>query len=386
MKLRLKSGVLSTGLAMFSMFFGAGNVVFPLALGYLAGDQNIFAITGLLITAVGVPFLGLVAMILFNGDYEAFFNRVGKGWGQFFIILIMTLIGPLVAMPRCVALSYSTLKLYMPGVTLFTFGLIACTIIYLLSIKKGKILDLLGHVLSPLLILFLVIVIVKGFIFHPEAHSTTLSASGLFLHGISEGYNTLDLFASFFFSAVVLVSLRRQVGVIGQSGYKQLGWVSLKAGLVGAGLLGIIYTGFSFIASFYAQKVGSVSPDELLGVLAPHILGGSAGLIANAAVALACLTTAITLAAVFSDFIQKELLIGRIRYSFSLLITVIITFAMANLGFIRLMQIMKPAWFICYPAFIVLSIVNIAYKLYGFKYVKTPVFITLLLSSLQYLW
>src|SRR5665647_1655937 len=98
-----KSPIIATGLAMFSMFFGAGNVVFPLALGQIAQDKNFFAILGMLVTAVGVPFAGLIAMTLFNGDYRKFFARMGAVPGFIVVAIIMGLIGPFGAIPRCIA-------------------------------------------------------------------------------------------------------------------------------------------------------------------------------------------------------------------------------------------------------------------------------------------
>ena len=92
--------ILSTGFAMFSMFFGAGNVVFPLDLGRTAGHMNFYAIAGLLITAVGVPFTGLLTMFLFEGNYTKFFERIGKVPGFVLAAFIMALIGPFYAMPR----------------------------------------------------------------------------------------------------------------------------------------------------------------------------------------------------------------------------------------------------------------------------------------------
>lgn len=386
MKHRMQSSVLSTGLALFSMFFGAGNVVFPLAVGRMAGDQNIFAISGLLLTAVTVPFFGLISMMLYQGNFHTFFGRTGKIGGIFLPVLIMSLIGPFVGIPRCIALSYATVKLYVPFINRFAFSLLACIILYAFTIRKSRILDLLGYVLSPLLLLSLSILIIKGFIGHPAAHVVTEKPLTLFLFGLQEGYKTLDLFAAFFFATVVFLSLQRQVGVLEGDGYKFLSWFMVKASCISAVLIGLVYVGFSFVASYYTGQVGVAGTDEFLGVLASHILGAGAGFVGNAAVALACLTTAITLCAIFADYVQKELVLGRIDYQYSLLITLVITFAMANLGFEKLMQLMLPAWFIFYPALIVLSVLNIAYKLYGFKPVKVPVAITLILSTFHYYW
>jgi len=99
MEVKSRTTVWATGFAMFSMFFGAGNVVFPLELGLGAQSQNIWAIAGLLITAVGVPFIGLISMTLFNGNYHHFFERIGKVPGFIVAALIMGLIGPFGALP-----------------------------------------------------------------------------------------------------------------------------------------------------------------------------------------------------------------------------------------------------------------------------------------------
>ena len=117
--------ILSTGLAMFSMFFGAGNVVFPLDLGRVAGNMNLYAILGLLLTAVLVPFTGLFTMFLFSGDYDSFFKRIGKIPGFLVISFLMALIGPFMAIPRCITLSFSTMSMYFPGMSLFYFSLIS---------------------------------------------------------------------------------------------------------------------------------------------------------------------------------------------------------------------------------------------------------------------
>lgn len=382
MKVERYTRIVSIGLAMFSMFFGAGNVVFPLAIGRYAANMNFYAIIGLLLTAVGVPFLGLVALILFDGDYHTFFGRMGKKAGFFLTLLIMTLIGPMAAMPRCIDLSYATLKLYLPTISLYQFSFCAAFLIFLLTVKKSKILDILGYLLSPLLVLSLLILIIKGLWDHPVPLVTNKTASTLFLHGLHEGYNTLDLFASFFFSTVILVNLRRSIGVTSASDTKMLARIVFKASILGGFLLSLVYIGFSYIGSFYGHLVAGVSDDELLGLLASYVLGTHGGLIGNAAASLACLTTAITLAAVFADFMQQEVCMNKVSYETVLVVTVFVSFGMANLGFARLMGLMSPIWYTFYPALITLSICNILYKLYGFKPIKLPVALVLALSCI----
>ena len=109
MKKYFNTESLAIGLAMFSMFFGAGNIVFPLALGQYAGDQNFYGMLGLLLTAAFMPIAGVIAMILFDGNYRAFFGRLGRIPGFILALITISLLGPLGSTPRCIALSYTTL-------------------------------------------------------------------------------------------------------------------------------------------------------------------------------------------------------------------------------------------------------------------------------------
>ena len=139
----------SNGLAMFSMFFGAGNVIFPLIIGQSIGGNLIYALLGLIVTAVLIPFSGLMAITLFEGDYFKFFRRIGKVPGYMVILLILCLIGPFGGIPRCIALTFSTMKLYFPHFKLFWFSLASCGVIFLCSWKRRRIISLLGLFFMP---------------------------------------------------------------------------------------------------------------------------------------------------------------------------------------------------------------------------------------------
>lgn len=379
---------LSTGLAMFSMFFGAGNVVFPLDLGRVAGNLNIYAILGLLITAVAVPFLGLLAMFLFNGDYEIFFKRIGRIPGFIVITFLMALIGPFMAMPRCVTLSFASLQIYFPNMSLFFFSFLFAFVLFVFTINRKKILDLLGKILSPVLIISLITLIIKGFISHPNAVAVHSTKSRMFMHGLMEGYYTMDLLGAFFFSVVILLGLQRSFGhdfsLDNKKNKKTFFKVTFFSSLLGGTLLALIYTGFSFVASYYSSALVLAQKDTALSVLAQAVLGPVGGIIANLAVILACLTTAMTLAAVFSEFLQKEILKNKLNYKTSLLFTLIATFAISNLGFMGIIHFSKPILLIGYPVLIILTVLNLAYKLFDFKPVKVPVVVALVISALFY--
>lgn len=381
-----RSNTIATGLAMFSMFFGAGNVVFPLALGQYAQDKNFFAILGLLISAVGVPFIGLISMTLFNGNYKAFFGRIGTIPGFLVAAIIMGLIGPFGAIPRCITLSYSTIQLYLPEMPLMAFSVAACVLIFLLTFRRNNIIEILGYVLTPVLLGSLAIIIVKGLIDSPAAPEAHYTNAEIFWKGLTEGYQTMDLLGAFFFSSVVLACLERDVDVAQSKNYKKVIRLALMASAIGAFLLSLTYIGFSYTSAFNSAALTTFPKDALAGQIAILVLGPYASIVASVAVALACLTTAIALSAVFAEFLHTDITFGKINYEISLVITLVLSFIVSTLSFSGIAQFLLPILHVCYPALIVLSVLNIFYKLHHFKPVKIPVFGVFALSLIGYLF
>ncbi len=361
----------AVGFATFAMFFGAGNVVFPLLLGRETGDQAPFAMIGLLLTAVLVPLLGLMGTLLFDGDYKKFFGRMGKWPGLLVGWMILCIIGPFNGIPRCVALSYSTLNTSLPDLPLGLFSVVACAVIFLLALRRQKIVVIVGYILTPVLLVALLVIIVTGLLTHPPAQEVGYSASSALSHGCVEGYNTLDLLAAFFFSGVVLGALRKSDGE--GVGLRRL----LAPCLLGGGLLALVYAGLCLVSSFYGAELAHVSPDQLLPMITFHLLGGYAGLVANIAIILTCLTTALTLSSIFARFLSDELFRGRVSYPISLGCTMAITVAISYLRFTGIVQLLGPVVSACYPALIVLTLLNIVHKVGRFKMVRTPVYATL---------
>lgn len=339
------------GLAIFAMFFGAGNIIFPLALGQIALDKTPWGLSGLLLTAVAMPFIGLLAMVRYKGKIRLFFSRLGKIPGLIMASLIIFLLGPLGAAPRCLALAHSTLSLSFPRLSLILFSAIACIFIFLFTYRENHLLKLLGYVLSPLKISLLVLVIIKGFIEAPEMAplSTNLSNISHFWNGLIEGYKTMDLLAAFFFAPIVISSF----GSLEKG--ENLNRFVLIASAIGAFLLAMVYIGFCYLAYFYAPHLKEIPNEQLLGTIAIKILGSHAGLIVSLTVTFACLTTAIALIAAFASFLEKEVLKERLGYMPILIISLLMTFAVTTLKFQGIAHFLNPILQICYPALILLT-------------------------------
>lgn len=369
---KLKSTSLSTGLAMFSMFFGAGNITFPLIIGQAVEGGLIWALLGLVLTAIVIPFSGLLSISLYEGDYESFFSRIGKGPGLFVIILLLAMIGPFGGIPRCITLTYSTLKVYFSGMHLLTFSLVSCLIVFLCSWKKNRILDLIGYVLSPILVLLLVVIIIKGVFFSNSDPVGSSHVAHPFFYGLREGYNTMDLLAAFFFSSLVYNQLKEQQGE-----RKSVLVPVFKASLIGAGLLSMIYIGFSYVAAHHSMALDGTGADQLLGRIGQIVLGQHAGLVVCMSIALTCLTTAIALTVVCAEFLQKRITKGRLSYDWSLVAVLVTTACVSTLEFTGIVKLLAPVLEVVYPSMLVLCVMNVFHKLLNYQPVKVPVFVTL---------
>jgi len=379
------SNTLATGFAIFSMHFGAGNVVFPLAVGQMVQDKNSYAMVGLLITSVGVPFIGLMSMTLFNGNYKHFFERVGKVPGFLIAASIMGLIGPFAALPRTITVSYASVKIFMPAVDLWLFSAISCIIIFFLTYRKARLIDVLGYFLTPILLASLALIIIKGFWEASSALPSDFSESAAFTYGLTKGYEMMDLLAAFFFSSVVLNVLEQGFDPGDKQNMRKMIFKTVRAGCIGISLLALVYFGFSYVTSHSGGQPQISSIEDILSATAIRVLGHNAGIIACVAVSLACLTTAIALSVVFAEFLHYDIFLGRVKYGPCLVGTLVIAFFVSTLNFRGIALFLSPILQVCYPSLIVLSVLNLLHKLYHIQFVKVPVFATFGLSLLVYL-
>jgi LIVCS family branched-chain amino acid:cation transporter len=351
----------SIGMAMFSMFFGAGNIVIPLSLGQLSGEHTGLALLGLIVTAVIVPFFGIFAMLLYGGDYKAFFGRLGKWPGFAIALLIMGLLGPFGGLPRCIALSFSTMNMFVEEISIIPFSILACLFIYITSIKKTNVCDFVGWILSPFFLISFLLIIIMGYMdARGEILPSSYSSNESFILGLTSGYNTMDLLGSFFFSGLVVGSLQKlSRSKSGSTDRSLLLRNALISSGIGAFLLAFIYVGMSAVAALHAGGTSDVSVDKLLAAISLHVLGKYAGVVTCFAVIFACITTAIALASVFAEFAKTSLFADKISYKTALIGTLIISFFVSTLEFQGILKCLSPIIQVLYPVLILLCIVNV---------------------------
>lgn len=382
-----QSSLFTTGLALFSMFFGAGNLIFPLLIGKSVGGNVWFAISGLGLTAVVVPFLGLAAMVLFQADYHRFFGRIGKVPGMLLLLLLQLILGPFGVIPRLITLMHAMAGHYLLDMPLIPFSILAALTIFGCNFKQQRLIGFLGAILTPVLLLSLAALVFLGLTDGSSLNPVSLPAGDSFLQGLFGGYNTMDLIAAFLFATVVLPHFQKEKDLEHPTQRQQsLLKKMVFSSLIAAALLFLAYTGLCLLSAHHGWALDAACPPEqMLSAIAIKLLGPAGGCIAAVAVITACLTTAMTLASIFADYLRKDLCKEKISPALALILTLVAATLFANLGFGGIATFLGPILQVVYPGLILLTILNLFHSLYGYRMVKLPVFLVFTGSAIIYL-
>lgn len=382
--------VISTGFAIFSMFFGAGNLMYPIMVGISSGEYTGIGLFGFSLTAILLPLAGLISMILFDGDYKSFFNRLGKFPGTVLIALCMMIIGPVIAIPRIVTLSHTMIAPFLPyemlrHITPLSSGLFALIflgITFLAAYRENKIVNLLGTVVSPLLLLSLAIIIIKGLWAESTPVGIDQSIWDIFSSNAIRGYETLDLLSSIFFASIVIKILKQTT----ESNLKKLAFLGLRAGILGISLLALVYIGMIYLGAYHGAGLEGINAGELFRALSFKILGSHGAAVIATAVLMACLSTSIALGAVVGEYVQHTLCKDRIGFATALTLVLVASLPLSIYGLTTVLTLTGGViTYVGYPLLITLTLANIAHKLFDISLVKTPVILTFIITLILYM-
>jgi LIVCS family branched-chain amino acid:cation transporter len=365
----------TAGLAMFAMFFGSGNLVFPLMIGAKTTDQFLTASLGLMITGVLVPFLGLFSMILYQGNKDQYFGLLGK-WAPFTLsFLILSLIGPFGVIPRCILVSFGGINVIYPHIPLYLFSAIFLILIYFIILQKNKVVPIIGKYIGPLKIGGIILIIIAAIKQSPALVPTQMAESS-FILGITQGYQTMDLMAAFFFS-ITIIEYLRSVCASKEETIK----TSIIASSIGGSLIALVYLGFVYLGAHYAPHLLNSKPEQYLTVIASLTLGKHAALIVAVTIILSCLATASSLVNLFSNFLRTDISANKISWPFAVIVTICISFALSLTGFATIFNLLATILTYVYPALITLTLTAILHQYYNFKWTKLFFWITLITNG-----
>lgn len=352
---KLVTDSIVVGFALFAMFFGAGNVVFPPYIGMHAGEQWANGFLFYFIADIGLALVAMFA-ILHAGGADNITGRIGHVASKVLMCAVILCIGPMVAIPRTAA---TTLEMsvtpFFSGMSPVVFSIIFFAVILLLSIKQSAVIDIVGKILTPALLIGLLILIVKGFV-SPigDIVDTGVSASEVTVNGIKSGYQTMDVLAAMAFGIIILSSADEKGYTDSKSAAKMIGIAAALSGV----LLLIVYFGLTYLGA----TVSTVFPTDIsranlvIGIV--ELLLGKAGLIIFAIViALACITTAVALVSSAASFFAK-LANDKISYSVFVVVICVSSAVISNLGLDMIIAIATPVLDIVYPPMLVLILLS----------------------------
>ncbi|WP_077303006.1 branched-chain amino acid transport system II carrier protein [Virgibacillus pantothenticus] len=353
------STYLAIGVMLFALFFGAGNLIFPAQLGQLAGDNVWQAVTGFLITGVGLPLLGILAMSFSGSEsLQDLAGRVHPVYGVLFTSLLYLTIGPFFAAPRTATVAFdvgfsSFMTEEFLQIGLFVFSFLFFVITMLFSLYPAKIVDYVGKLLAPGIVILLLILLTMVFV-NPMGNPQVPQGNylnGPFLKGFLEGYNTMDALASLVFGIIVIKAIRS----FGVTSKTEIIRTTAKAGSVAIALLAAIYIGIAYLGATSTGVYGIFETGgPVLSSAATHYFGTFGMVLLAIVITLACLTTSIGLTTACSEYFHS--LYPKVSYRKFVLLFTIVTFTIANFGLTNIITYSIPVLMLLYPLAIVLML------------------------------
>lgn len=348
-----KKDILISGLALFAIFFGAGNLIFPPYLGVITGDGWLATMVGFLLADPVIPILTVIVTAAAGGKAVDIGKRVGDKFAKILTLAAIICIGPAFAIPRTAATTYEVgFQSFFPNLPIWVVTIVFFAITFALSFKESNVVNIIGKYITPALLVFLFIVIVKAIISPIGKPVDVPVEGGYFVKGFYEGYQTLDAFASPLFTGIVVADLMRK-GYGKQSRKDRLSFI-ISVGIVASIFLSLVYGGLTFLgASGSSIFTADDSRVEILVSLVYMTLGNFGKFALSLCVTLACLTTAIGLTSSAGNFIE-ELTHGKVKYIYTVIVVTIISFLLSSLGVDAIINLAVPVLTIGYPIIIAL--------------------------------
>lgn len=339
------------GFALFSMFFGAGNVIFPPYLGFGAGTQWVNGFLFYFIADIGLALFALFTLLKVGGS-ENITGRIGSVASNILMSAIILCIGPMVAIPRTAATTFEmSVAPLISGVSPVIFSVAFFIVVLLLSIRQSAVIDVVGKVLTPALLIGLLVLIIKGII-SPLGSIVNphVDSSFVIVNGIKSGYQTMDVLAALAFGIIILKSAQEK----GYSDARESSKMIRAAAVIAGVLLLIVYFGLTYLGATSASLFSlDISRAELVIGIVERLLGKVGLVIFAVVVALACMTTAVALVSSAASFFEK-LTKGRLSYATLVIIICVFSAVISNLGLDRIVAVASPILDIVYPPTLVL--------------------------------
>jgi LIVCS family branched-chain amino acid:cation transporter len=381
--------LLALGFMNFAFFLGAGNIIFPPLAGAMAGEHYLLAMSGFLITAVGLPLLTLIAVAKAGGGLTTMAKYLPGNLATLLALTVFIIIGPSFATPRTALVAFEIgIKPFLstPDVaSLAVFSILFFAVVCGLSLSTGKLLDMVGKVITPLLIILLMVLSASVFL-NPLSDigpATTDYVDSPFIKGFLEGYNTMDTLASLVFGVLIINVIKTKGISDKRAQYKYLS----ISGLIAASGLAFVYVSLFYLGATSQEIAPNLSNGgEIIAIYVEALFGMPGQVLLSLVVALACLTTAVGLVSAMSDFLHN--LKPKCNRSLLVMLNCALCALVTNVGLSALISLSVPVLYTIYPVAIALVALTLcknllANKTLSFRFVLTVAFLFGLLDGIK---
>lgn len=348
--------IVTCGFALFAIFFGAGNLIFPPYLGILSGDRWYESMIGFLLTDPVIPIVGVLVTMKLGGRADALGKRVSPKFSKILGMVAILTIGPFFAVPRTGATTHEifVMPIFGAETPIIITSVIFFAVTLWVAINPNSVIDFIGNILTPVLLSILAIIVVKSIMFPPDQMLTT-ATTGLFTNGFKEGYQTMDALGAALMAGIVGTDLIRR----GYSDKETKMKASIGVGLIAFVLLGLVYGGLTYAGATVGGHYTSATPrTELLIGMTTLLLGDLGKIALGIAVALACLTTSTGLVSTCGNYFET-ITDGKVKYKTVVTVATLVSFVISLLGVEKLIAIAVPVLTVIYPVNIVLIVISI---------------------------
>ncbi|MBK3494810.1 branched-chain amino acid transport system II carrier protein [Viridibacillus sp. YIM B01967] len=361
----------AVGLMLFALFLGAGNIIFPPQLGQQAGDSFSIAMLGFLITGVGLPLIGVITVAKSGGQLQDLAGKVHPVFGVVFTSIVYLAIGPFFAIPRTGTVSYEIGVAELPFMTdalrESPIPLLISTIVFFgitafFALNPTKLVDRVGKILTPLLLLVIALLAAKSIITPMDGPGEAVGkyTTQPFTEGFLQGYLTMDFLAALVFGIVIIQALQAK----GVTDNGKIVKTTIFAAFIAAAGLALVYISLGYIGASSLQTIGAQSSGAEVIAKSANILYGDFGnILLSAVILLACLSTSIGLLTASSQFFTK--IFPKISYTGFVFIFGIFSTVISNFGLAQLISISLPVLLAIYPIAIVLMCLALVDKFFN---------------------
>ena len=357
------------GLMLFALFFGAGNLIFPIFMGQNSGSETILAIIGFLLTGVGFPILAVAAIGYSGNDLEALTSRVHPGYAIFYTVALYLTIGPAFAIPRTATTSFSIaiapfFTESMQQTALCGFAFLFFLLSWWLASNPSKLVARIGKLITPALLVFLAILFISATIspigpWQAPRDSYAPSLKAL-TQGFLDGYNTMDALAGFVFGIIVVNAVRQ----FGAKTNEEVATDTLKSGIIAGFCLAVIYVFLAYIGASSVSEMGiKDNGADVLVAISVHYFGSYGRILMGLIVLLACLTTSVGLITACGEYFNK--LLPVLSYKMWATLFSVISFVIALCGLSTIIAAAVPVLMFLYPLTISLIFLTFGNSIYG---------------------